>query len=93
MFRKFEHTMRSTSSNNILKSAGKNTSNSISISPEAVDFEEINQRYPAQRQRPHNILKKRLVSFRKLPTIKNSTQGFGIIKEQAQKKLSLFNAP
>ena len=91
MFRKFEHTMRSTSSNNILKSAGKNTSNSIS--PDAVDFEEINQRYPAQRQRPQNILKKRLVSFRKLPTIKNSTQGFGILKEQAQKKLSLFNAP
>ena len=91
MFRKFEHTMRSTSSNNILKSGEKNTSNSIS--PDAVDFEEINQRYPAQRQRPHNILKKRLVSFRKLPTIKNSTQGFGILKEQAQKKLSLFNAP
>ena len=68
MFRKFENTIRSQSSKNILMSEN------LSGSQVNVDFEEINQRYPPQRPKLNNILKKRLVSFRKLPIIKSSTK-------------------
>jgi NADPH-dependent 7-cyano-7-deazaguanine reductase QueF len=38
-----------------------------------VDFGEIDMKYPSKKK---SLLKKRLVSFRKLPSIKNSSQNF-----------------